>query len=70
MNTEQVLGVARSIDASIYRDTFPAIRIAILSFIIAIFFFLFIISTCSFCQVIPEIHNYVVEIFCDEISVC
>ena len=33
------LGVARFIDASIYRDTFPAIRIAILFFTIAIFFF-------------------------------
>ena len=33
------LGVARLIDASIYRDTFPAIRIAILFFTIAIFFF-------------------------------
>ena len=35
------LGVARFIDASIYRDTFPAIRIAILFFTIAIFFFFF-----------------------------
>ena len=33
------LGVARFIDASIYRDTFPAIRIAILFFTITIFFF-------------------------------
>ena len=32
--------VARFIDASIYRDTFPTIRIAILFFTIAIFFFL------------------------------
>ena len=31
------LGVARFIDVSIYRDTFPAIRIAILFFTIAIF---------------------------------
>ena len=36
------LGVARFIDASIYRDTFLAIRIAILFFLIAIFFFLII----------------------------
>ena len=34
-----IIGVARFIDASIYRDTFPAIRIAILVFTIAIFFF-------------------------------
>ena len=33
------VGVARFIDASIYRNTFPAIRIAILFFTIAIFFF-------------------------------
>ena len=33
------LWVARFIDASIYRDIFPAIRIAILFFIIAIFLF-------------------------------
>ena len=36
-----ILGVARFFDASIYRDTFPAIRIAILLFTIAIFFFFF-----------------------------
>ena len=36
-----ILGVARFIDASIYRDTFPAIRIAILFFTITIFFFFF-----------------------------
>ena len=36
-----ILGVARFIDASIYHDTFPAIRIAILFFTIAIFFFFF-----------------------------
>ena len=35
---ELAVGVARFIDASIYRDTFPAIRIAILFFTIAIFF--------------------------------
>ena len=35
----QLLGVAWFIDASIYRDTFPAIRIAILFFTIKIFFF-------------------------------
>ena len=56
--------MARFIDASIYRDTFPAIRIAILFLTIAIFFgpqtFSFrqkrdiIISTCDFCKVIPE----------------
>ena len=34
------LGVARFIDASIYRDTFPTIRIAVLFVIIPIFFFL------------------------------
>ena len=34
-------GVARFIDASIYRDTFTAIRIAILFFTITIFFFFF-----------------------------
>ena len=33
------LGVARFIDASIYRDTFPAKRIAILFLTIAILFF-------------------------------
>ena len=33
-----VVGVARFIDASIYRDTVPAIRIAILLFLITIFF--------------------------------
>ena len=33
------LGVARFIDASIYRDTFPAIHIAILFFTIVIFLF-------------------------------
>ena len=37
----KIVGVARFIDASIYRDTFPAIRIAILFFIITIFFFFF-----------------------------
>ena len=41
------VGVARFIDASIYRDTFPAIRIAILLFLIAIlkktiFFLIFV----------------------------
>ena len=40
-NHSPALGVARFIDASIYRDTFPAIRIAILFFTIAIFFFFF-----------------------------
>ena len=35
-----IVGVARFIDASIYRDTFSAIRIAILFFTITIFFFL------------------------------
>ena len=35
------LGVARFIDASIYRDAFPAIRIAILFFTITIFIFIF-----------------------------
>ena len=33
------LGVARFIDATIYRDTFSMIRIAILFFTIVIFFF-------------------------------
>ena len=33
-----LLGVARLIDASIYRDTFPAIRIAIFFFPTAIYF--------------------------------
>ena len=33
--------IHRFIDASIYRDTFPAIRIAILFFIITIFFWFF-----------------------------
>ena len=46
------LGVARFIDASIYRDTFPAIRIAILFFTIAIlfsnFFFLIFFFLISF----------------------
>ena len=36
------VGVARFVDASIYRDTFPAIRIAILFFIITIFFIFFL----------------------------
>ena len=36
------VGVARFIDASIYRDTFPAICIAILFFTITIFFFFFL----------------------------
>ena len=35
------VGVARFIDASIYRDTFPVIRIAILFFTIAIFLIFF-----------------------------
>ena len=35
----KILGVARFIDASIYRDTFPAIRIAILFFYNRDFFF-------------------------------
>ena len=63
------VGVARFIDASIYHDTFPAIRIVILFFTIAIFFFFFfpqsfsfrqkrdiiiLISACDFCKVIPE----------------
>ena len=40
------IGVARFTDASIYRDTFPAIRIAILFFIITMFFWtmIFVIS--------------------------
>ena len=61
------LGVARFTDASIYHDTFPAIRIAILLFIITFFFFvklfsfrqkrhIIIISTCDFCKVIPQIN--------------
>ena len=37
-----ILGVARFIDASIYRDPFPAIRNAILFFAITIFFFFII----------------------------
>ena len=37
----QLLGVVRFTDASIYRDAFPTIRIAILYFTIAIFFFFF-----------------------------
>ena len=37
----QAVGVARFIDASIYRDTFPAIRIAILFFTIVFFIFIF-----------------------------
>ena len=41
-----ILGVARFIDASIYRDTFPAIRIAILFFTIAIFIFEFFLNFC------------------------
>ena len=36
------VGVARFIDASIYRDTFPAIHIAILFFTIVIFFDFFL----------------------------
>ena len=77
------VGVARFIEASIYRDTFPAIRIAILLFTITIlflfclnFFFTQLFSfgqkryiiTCNFCKVIPQIHSYFVKIFC-EISV-
>ena len=45
-------------DSSIYRDTFPAIRIAIIFVIITIFFL-------DFCKVIPQIHNYFVKIFCE-----
>ena len=75
------VGVARFIDASIYRDTIPVIRIAILFLTIAIFLFIFIfffhndfhlgrkdtiiISTCNFCKVIPQIHSYFVKIFCE-----
>ena len=39
--TSSLLGVARFIDASIYRDTFPTIRIAILFFTIAILLFFY-----------------------------
>ena len=38
---QQRVGVARFFDASICRDTFAAIRIAILFFTIGIFFFFF-----------------------------
>ena len=41
INYVNAVGVARFIDASIYRDTFPAIRIAILFFTIKIFFFFY-----------------------------
>ena len=68
---------------TIYRDTFPAIRIAILYFTIAFFCFFFkfffqlfsfmqkrdiIISRCDFSKVIPQIHSYFMKIIC-EISV-
>ena len=45
----QLLGVVRFTDASIYRDTFPTIRIAILYFTIAIFF-------CGFCFIHNDFH--------------
>ena len=73
--------MARFIDASIYRDTFPAIRIEFFFFYNRDFYFIFIfhndfhlgrkatiISTCDFCKVIPQIHSYFVKIIC-EISV-
>ena len=44
------VGVARFIDASIYRDTFPAIRIAIFFFTIAIFFHFLIFFSFFFCH--------------------
>ena len=40
-NRVWLVGVARFIDASIYRDTFPATRIVVLFFRITIFFFFF-----------------------------
>ena len=69
--TSKLTRVARFIDASIYRDTFPAIRIAILFFTNfeskkKNFFILFFHNdfhlgrkdTCDFCKVIPQIHSY------------
>ena len=40
--TQSLIGAARFIDASIYRDTFPVICTAILFFIITIFFFFYV----------------------------
>ena len=55
------VGVARFIDASIYRDTFTAIRIAILFFIITIFFFyIFFVQLFSFRQ-----KRYIIISTCD-----
>ena len=60
----QQLGVARFIDASIYRDTILAIRIAILFFIITIiiiyYFFFFFHNNYSFRQ-----KRYIIISTCD-----
>ena len=48
--TACTVGVARFVDASIYRDTFPAIRIAILFFIFTILFFYFLYNDFHVCR--------------------
>ena len=69
-----LLGVARFIDASIYRDTCSDIIFYNHNSFFSPPLFSFrqkryiIISTCDFCKVIPQIHSYFVKIFC-EISV-
>ena len=60
------VGVARFIDASIYRNTFPAIRIAILFFTIAIFILFFLIFFFFFLQLFSfRQKRYIIISTCD-----